>query len=172
MVNFLIALVFIVAGCGYTTGGGLYAGRKIIITPAVNKIDITSETRKNSNYVTFPILIENKLTNKIISKFNIDGNLKVVNQAQDALKLTCIVNDYAKEALRYTGTDDVQEQRLRLYVATKLISAQEKVLINKTVVGETTYYLSGANQKSEEAAQVDLIDDTARRISEAVTEEW
>ena len=120
-------------------------------------------------------MIENRLTNELVSKFNIDGHLKVVNQeGPNTLKLTCSVDSYSKEALSYVDEDDdnVEEQRLRLYVGMKLESPDGKVMINQTVVGEAEYFLSGANQKSESSAQDDLIDDTARRLSEAVLESW
>ena len=172
MRNLLVLLLLIVVGCGYTTRGFVYTENTIIIEPVINKIDITSEDRKFSNYASFPILIENRLTNEIISKFNIEGNLKVVSEDPKALNLACTVHNYDKETLRYDETDEVSEQRLRLHVRIKLTSGDGKVLKNKNVIGETTYYLTGANQESESSAQVDLIDDTARRICEAVTEEW
>ncbi|MFH1519237.1 MAG: LPS assembly lipoprotein LptE [Candidatus Omnitrophota bacterium] len=172
MRTFLVLLVIFVSSCGYTTRGFIYPESSIIIKPVVNKIDITAESRKYSDYVSFPILIENKLTNELVSKFNSEGNLKVVSQDPKALQLTCAVEGYDRETLRYTESDAVSEQRLRLRVHMKLTSGDGKVLQDKVVLGETTYYLTGANQKSESAAQLDLIDDTARRISEAVTEEW
>lgn len=181
MRNFLVLLFFIVAGCGYTTRGFVYPEDTIIIKPVVNKIDITSESGKYSDYTSFPILIENRLTNKIINKFNIDGNLKVVSEDPQALVLTCNVTSYDKETLRYTDNDDSSEQRLRLGVDMKLVSGDGKVLKEKRVVGESTYYPEGVDSAndsarvirvSESAAQMDLIDDTARRICEAVTEEW
>ena len=175
---FLSLLLLTIVGCGYTTRGFIYAEDTIIIKPVINKIDITSESRKYSDYTSFPILIENRLTNEIVSKFNIDGNLKVVSEGLNTLKLVCAVNNYSKETLRYTDTDDVSELRLRLHVHMKLTSGAGKILKDKNITGETTYYrettettyyITGAN---ESAAQVDLIDDTARRICEAVTEEW
>ena len=172
MKKFLVLLLFIVVGCGYTTRGFVYVEDTIIIKPVINKIDITSESRKYSDYTSFPILIENRLTNEIVSKFNIDGNLKVVSEDPNALKLVCTVNDYSRDTLRYTGSNAVSEQRLRLNVHIKLTSGDGKVLKEKNVVGETEYYLTGANSKSESAAQLDLINDAARRITEAVTEEW
>jgi len=173
MGKFLIFLtLFAVAGCGYTTRGCFYDDERIVIKPVVNKISITSEDRKYSKYTSFPILIENKLTNELVSKFNIDGYLKVVSKGPEAMELSCDVYDYDKEALRYDDDDDVEEQRLRLYVRMKLVSSEGKTLKAKTVVGESSYYLSGPNQESESSAQVDLIDDTARRILEAVVEEW
>ena len=172
MKNFLVLLLLIVVGCGYTTRGFIYAEDTIIIKPVINKIDITSESRKYSDYTSFPILIENRLTNEIVSQFNIEGNLKVVSEDLNALELVCTVNNYNRETLRYTNADEVNEQRLRLDVNIKLTSGDGKVLKDKNVTGETTYYLTGANVKSESTAQLDLIDDTARRICEAVTEEW
>ena len=169
MRNFLVLLLFLITSCGYTTRGFIYTEDSIIIKPVVNKIDITSESRKYSGYVSFPILIENRLTNELVSKFNIEGNLKVVSHDPGALHLACTVENYNKETLRYREEDDeVEEQRLRLYVRMKLTSGEGKTLQDRVVVGETTYYLTG----TESAAQSDLIDDTARRICEAVTEEW
>jgi len=172
MKKYLVLLFFIVIGCGYTTRGFVYTQKTIVIKPVINKIDITSENRKYSDYTSFPILIENRLTNEIVSKFNIEGNLKVVSEDPKALNLVCTVNDYNRDTLRYNNADEVDEQRLRLNTHIKLTDGDGKVLQDQSVSGETTYYLSGANQKSESAAQLDLIDDTARRICEAVTEEW
>lgn len=169
MKNFLVLLLFFIVSCGYTTRGFIYTESSIIIKPAVNKINITSQDRKYSDYVSFPILIENKLTNALVSKFNIDGNLKVVNQSNKALTLVSTVTNYDRETLSYDDINDPDEQRLRLSVQVKLISPEGKILQDRVVVGETTYVL---DTKNESAAQLDLIDDVARRICEAVTEAW
>ena len=162
----------VISSCGYTTRGFVYEDNRIIIEPVVNKIDITSEQRKYSGYTSFPLLIENKLTNELIGKFNTEGHLEVVNQHPKALKLTCTITDYSKETLRYTDNDEVEEQRLRLHVKIKLVSSEGEILQDREVVGESNYYLSGSRQKSESAAQVDLVTDTARRILEAIVEAW
>ena len=164
----LILLVCFTSGCGYTTRGFIYEESQIIIFPVRNSMDIASSGRRTSGYANFPILIENRLTSATINKFNIDGHLKVVNQAQSALELNCVVNNYTKEALRYTDSDDIKEQRLRLYVEMKLINSQGEVLQDKLIVGQASFFLSG----SETVAQDELIEDTARRISEAVLEAW
>lgn len=166
----VLLLIFVFTGCGYTTRGFIYQTSKILIEPITNKIDITSEDRKYSGYTTYPILIENRLTNEIVNKFNIDGNLKVVNNDNEALKLICEITDYKKEALSYSkeNRDEVSEQRLRLHVKIKLVDVSGEILKDKIIVGETTYFLTG----SETAAQGDLIEDTARRVLESVVEEW
>lgn len=165
-------LVCFVSGCGYTTRGFIYEENQITIFPVRNSMDIASSGRRTSGYANFPILIENRLTSELINKFNIDGYLKVVNRAQSALGLNCVVNNYTKEALRYTDSDDIKEQRLRLYVEMKLIDSKGDVLQDKVIVGEASFFLSGLNRKSETVAQDELIEDTARRISEAVLEAW
>jgi len=169
---FVLLIVLIMSGCGYTTRGFIYSDDTIIIDPVVNKIDITSEDREFSGYTSYPRLIENRLTNELVRRFNIDGSLKVVSEDPESLKLTCTINDYTKETLRYTDSDDVEEQRLRLHVHVKLVSSEGKVLKDKVIAGETTYFLSGTRQKSESSAQTDLIEDTARRIIESTSEEW
>lgn len=173
---FIYGIVTVVCGlfcgCGYSTKGFVYKENKIMIKPVINRIDITSESRRGVNYTVSPILLEKRLTNVIVNKFNVFGYLKVVSAEEEALVLSCEIKEYQKEALRYTDSKDVQEQRIRLVVEMKLADSCAEVIKEKQVIGETSYYLSGAHQKTEESAQTELIDDTARRILEAVVEEW
>jgi outer membrane lipopolysaccharide assembly protein LptE/RlpB len=168
----LLVCLIALAGCGYSTKGYKYKENKIRITPVVNKINITSESRKYSGYTAYPKLIEDRLTNRLVSEFNIQSNLNVVSKPEGALKLECQVTDYKRQTLRYTDSDDPEEQRLRLHVKMKLISSEGEILQEKNVVGQTSFFLTGPNSKSEVAAQAELIDDTARRITEAVVETW
>ncbi|MDP2924173.1 MAG: LPS assembly lipoprotein LptE [Candidatus Omnitrophota bacterium] len=172
MIRLLILIFIILNGCGYTTRGFVYSEKNIAIAPVVNNISITSEDRKYSTFTSYPVLLENRVTNALRNKFNIDGHLKVVGDEVDALRLTCAINEYKREVTRYTNTDDVKEQRLRLAVHMKLTNPKGEVTKEKDVVGETSYFLTGANSMSESAAQDKLIDDTTRRILEAVIEEW
>jgi hypothetical protein len=169
---FILLLFVFISGCGYTTRGFVYKESKIHIPAVVNQINITSEDRRYAGYRSYPILLEKILTNVLINKFNIDGHLKVVKSEEGALKLSCAINDYQREALRYTDSEDIKEQRLRLSVHIKLTDSSGQTLKEKDVVGETSFFLVGTNRKTESAAQQDLVDDTARRILEAVIEEW
>ncbi|MCM8831780.1 MAG: LPS assembly lipoprotein LptE [Candidatus Omnitrophica bacterium] len=170
---FYFALISFLSNCGYTTKvSTIYKQDKIFIIPVKNQIDITSEDRRYSNYKVLPIFLEKKLTNAIVSRFNTDGYFKVVNDKEDTLQLETSILDYKKEALRYTDSDDIKEQRLRLTVRVKLIDAKGKILKEKNVVGDTSFFLIGPQKKSESAAQEELIQDVARRISEVVAEEW
>lgn len=168
----LIFAIFAIAGCGYTTRGFHYTNDKIVIIPAVNKIDVASDNRKYSNFTSYPILLENRFTNVLINKFLIDGHLKVTSEDPAALQLSCEITDYQREAVKYTNSEDVKEQKLWLHVKMKLNDPAAGTTKEREVVGQASYFLTGANSKSEAAAQNDLIDDTARRVLEAIVEEW
>lgn len=168
----LVSFLIFLGGCGYTTRGFVYSSDKIYIVPVVNKIKTTTEYRRYTTSSSYPVLIEARLTNNIINRFNIDGHLKVTSSEIDALKLSCEITEYSKEVMRYTISEDVREQRLRLHVRMKLVDADKEVLKEKEIVGETSFFLTGPNSMSESAAQDVLIKDTSRRILEAVIEEW
>lgn len=165
--------IFLFSSCGYGTHSVFYSEKKINVLPVKNKINVAVEERRLSDFRTFPLLIEKRLTNSIVRKFNIDGYLKVINKNEgDSLTLVCTIVDYRKESLRYTGSEDIEEQRLRLYVDLVLKDKDDKVIKNTQIVGETTFFLTGSRAKTETAAWDDLIDDTSRRITEAVLEQW
>lgn len=174
MKSIVLGLLFMIylTGCGYTTKGFAYKEDKIQIVPIVASVEITDEDRRMSGGSDFPVLLEKKLTNAVVAKFNIEGHLRVVKDPQNALRLACVVKDYAKETLRYDEIDDVSEQRLLLKAEVKLKDSFGESLFEKEVIGEATYFLSGPRAKSETQAQEDLIDDTSRKILEAVTDEW
>ncbi|MFH1767600.1 MAG: LPS assembly lipoprotein LptE [Candidatus Omnitrophota bacterium] len=180
MKKVVILIFLLVSGCGYTTKGFFYKEDKILIRPVVNKISIasedrmySSEDRMYSSQVYYPILIEKKFSNALINKFNVDGRLKVVSaQKENSLKLECEIIAYRKEGLRYTSADEVEEQKLYLDVHMTLYDSDEEIFIDRNVTGDTSYYLTGSNAKSETAAQTDLIDDTAKRILEVIVENW
>lgn len=159
-------------GCGYTTYLANYDTDRIYIEPVVNNVQITQEMRKYSSYKSYPLLLEKKMTNKIIDKFNSESKFKVVKIAQNSLRLVCSIEDYRKETINYGENDAVQQQRLRLYVKVNLYGNDDKIIDSKEIVGETTYYLTGPYRKSIALAEEDLVDDTARRILEFVTERW
>lgn len=138
----------------------------------MNQIRVAEEGRSYTGYTSYPILIEENLTNRLVSEFNIRSNLEVVSHLNDALELECQVTDYRRQTLRHTSSDEPMEQRLRLYVNMILRDSEGEVIRERRVVGQTTFYLTGPDSKSETVAQGDLVEDTARRITEAVVEAW
>ncbi|MBD3245391.1 MAG: hypothetical protein GF333_00065 [Candidatus Omnitrophica bacterium] len=159
-------------GCGYTTRGFMFEEERIVVAPVKNELQIATGQRSYSEYTTYPILIEKELTNEMVRQFNQDGHLTVVSRKENALLLNTRLLDYRKSALRYTESDEVREQRLRLVAQITLLNSAGEELQQQRIVGETTFFLSGPNSKSESAARDELVTDTARRIVEAVVESW
>ena len=167
---FLFAVCFLL-GCGYTTRA-FVGNENIYVKPVINDIEITSKDRIYSEYTSLPVFIEKKLTSVLVSKFNVRGSYNIGADTEDALMLDCRVYDYKKEALRYSDSDDVTEQRLRLYIHVTLYDREDNVTKKKDVVGEATFFLSGPYATTESEAIMELVDDTARRVVDVVSEDW
>lgn len=164
-------IICVLWGCGYTTR--VFVGNEnIYVKPVVNEIGITSEERAYSGYVSFPLLIEKKLTSALVRTFNVRGAYKVTADAADVFTLESRIYDYKKETLRYSDSDEVTEQKLRLYLHLSLYDQEDNVIKTADIAGETTYFLSGPYAVSESKAIEELIDDTARRAVDAVSQDW
>lgn len=172
-INLIVLFLLVsICGCGYTTRGAVYSQNRLYVVPVVNKMDISSEQRKYSEFNNFPALLDKRVTNAIVAKFNSDGHMKVTNDEQGALKLTCAITNYHSDAQRYTDNDDVKEQKIWLDMSMSLTDPSGKVLKEKNIVADASYYLTGSNRRSEATVQDEVISDAARRIVEAVVEEW
>lgn len=140
--------------------------------PVENSISITHETKSYSDHQVYPILIEKKLTNAIVDEFRLRSNYTITSGSSQSHMLECNIVKYTQEALQYTDFDDITERRLRLQVKMKYYDTEKELLKEKTVIGETTYYLSGQYAKSESEAFEELIEDTSRRIVESISDDW
>lgn len=169
--SFLFILFF--TGCGYTTQSLLNPAYKTIyISPAVSKIQFTGESQEYSKFRSVPPLLADRLTKSLISRFNLDGHLKTVKEGLSDLILTCEINDYVRDTLRYDDNNDVEEYRLKLYLTYSLIDKQGRVESKKRIVADTEYSLTGSAAKSEASALNDLVDDASRRVVEDIIEAW
>lgn len=176
-VNMLVLSVvccLCIAGCGYTTRGFIFKEKNIFISPIINNANVMNQESNAIDSAGYPVLLEKKLTNNVVAKFNADGNLRVSNdQGEGTLNLYCAIKDYRKESVRYNSTDStIQEQELDLDVSVKLIDPLNKTLVDANVTGKTSYFLSGSQAKTESSAQDDLVDDAGKRILDAVSEQW
>lgn len=157
--------------CGYTTRGGLIGGwRTIHVEGFENKIDFTNDTGRN---VYLPLL-EIKVRNAIINRFMFDGNLKIAAPERADLLLKGKLLKYERDVLRETDNDDAQEYRVRITVALELLDQKknETVWQESSFAGEATYFVTGAQAKSEESAVEDAMTDLARRVVERTVENW
>ena len=160
-----------VVGCGYTTSSSLPSRlHTIYVAPFDNKIDFTSEIRRN---VYFPML-EVDVRNATIERFLFDGNLRVSEDDSSDLILRGELVGYERSALRYTDSDDVEEYRIHIIVNLTLwdVEKDEARWVETGFTGEATYFPTGALAKTEAAAVVEAKVDLARRIVERTIEDW
>ena len=168
-------LLVTITGCGYTTRSMISSKfRTIYITPFVNKVDITNETYTSSKYRIYRPMLETEVTRSVTNKFLFDGNLKPVKEEAADLILKGELIDFRKDPLRYDENDVVTEYRVNLVVNISLWDRREDKLVweEKGFTGDTSYFTSGIQAKSEGAAINDALSDLARRIVERTVEQW
>jgi len=167
---FLVLLVAI-AGCGYTTRSTLPSRfRTIHIDHFVNKIDYSSEKRRN---IYFPLL-EVTARNAVINRYQFDGNLRIAEKDVADLILEAELTQYRRSALRYTDNDDVQEYRVYVVINMTLWDTANNVVKWEEggFTGEATYFIEGPLVTTEESAVDEAVLDLARRIVERTIEDW
>lgn len=163
-----------VSGCGYTTHSRLPENIKAIcIQPVKSNIDLSAEVTDKDRFRVYRPGVEVDLTNAIINRFIFDGTLKVTKLEKANAVVEATLVDYRRDALRYTEGDDIQEYRLSIVMDVKVIeTSDQKVLWHETVVGDTSFFLSGARAMSEDDALTKAVDDVARRVVEKTIEVW
>lgn len=171
-ITFLISAV---AGCGYTTRSMVSNKFKTIyITPFVNKVDITNEAYTANKYRIYRPTLETDITKSVINKFLFDGNLRPVKEETADLVLKGELIEFRKDPLTYDDNDNVTEYRINLVVNISLWDKKENKLVweENGFTGDTSYFTSGTQAKTEGAAVTDALTDLARRIVERAVEQW
>lgn len=169
-------LAVIVSGCGYTTHAyvAMTGYRTIYVAPFVNKVDTTSEYSEGRRFKSYYPLLENTVTNIVIDRYKLDGNLKIVKEERADLILRGELINYRKESLRDSSADTPEEYRITLFVNIALVDAktQKSVWEYKDFAGDTSYYTTGSFTKTEAQALEDAAKDLARRVVETTVEAW
>jgi len=167
-------LFFLFSGCGYTTKTILPDNVKTVHVDIFrNNIDITKEVGAKDKYEVYRPNLEMDLRDVIISRVFLDGNLKVLDKDSADAVLEGQIVQYRKDPLRYQD-EVVQEYRISIVCDIKLINQKtSKVLFEEeNIAGDTTYFTTGALQKTETAALNDAMSDLARRIINKIVENW
>ncbi len=167
----LCFLAIILSGCGYSTRSLLPSSIKTIhIAPFKNKISYSSDNQRN----LYLPLLEIKVRSAVADRFLFDGHMRVKDSEIADVILKGDLIGYEREVLRYTDNNDVQEYRIRITVSIELWDTHEKKSLwsEPSFAGEATYFLTGAQAKSEDTALQDALTDLARRIVERTIEDW
>lgn len=166
-----VVLCGMLAGCGYTTGSLLPSNIKTIaIEPFKNKVNFLNESVRGL-YVP---LLENRVYDTVVFRFQQDGNLKITKPETADLVLTADLTGFDREELRVNDDDNITEYRIRITVSFKVFdrTTNEEMLSEESFSGESTYQLTGPRARSETAALNDALTDLARRMVERTIENW
>ena len=119
-------------------------------------------------------MLETELTKSVINRFLFDGNLKPSAEDSSDVVLKGELTEFRRDPLRFTDDNDVEEYRINLVVNLSLWDRKENKLIwqEHGFTGDSTYFSSGPQAKSEDSAITDAVNDLSRRIVERAVEQW
>lgn len=170
----IVGCLATLSGCGYTAKTVLPDNIKTMhVDTFKNSIDITKEVSAKDKYEVYRPNLEVDLRDAIINRIFLDGNLKVDAKDFADTILEGEVTQYRKDPLRYQN-EVVQEYRISLVCDIKLINSGTSDIIfqEENITGDTTYFTTGALQKTEAQALSDAMSDLARRIVNRIVENW
>lgn len=170
---FLVAATF--SGCGYTRKSLLSETLKSVhVAPIKNAIDLSEEVTDRRPFRVYRPGVEVELTNAVINRFIFDGNLKVERPEAADLIVDARVTDYRRDALRYSGSDDVQEYRLTIVVDVRVYERKtgKAVWSDTALAGDTSFFIAGPRAISEDRAAQLAVEDVARRVVDRTIEIW
>ena len=171
LLSLLIVLCCALPGCGYTTGSLLPSKyRYISVEPFKNNVGYLNE---NVRGLYIPLL-ETKVHDAIVSRFEIDGHLKIAPSDRANLILRGSLTSFDRDDIRLTDSQNVEQYRLRITIDMVLIdpATGEEIWRESGFAGEASYYRAGPQAKSEDAALQDALTNLSRRVVERTLENW
>lgn len=158
-----------ISSCGYTTQTVLPRQIKTIYVDTVkNKIEV-------ENIYSYQPGLEMSITNAVSHRLEIDGNLKVANareEADAALETNLIA--FEQSGLRFTSLERVEEFRMYIVVAVRLIDLKTGDVIweESDLSGDAEYYVSDIRSIAREEASQRAVEDLAKNIVDRIVEDW
>ncbi len=161
---FLFAVPFLLSACGpYRLGTTLPENMKTVFVP-------TFENRTNEPG------IEIDVTNAVINRFRVDGNLAPVSEEEADTVLLGKIVGWQRRVLTYTGEDDDEVEEYRLFVIAVITFRDRRtgeVLIpQQRVRGYADFLVGDSLPESEQEAQPAAFKDLARRIVDSAISFW
>lgn len=120
--------------------------------------------------------IEVEVTNEVVSRFRIDGNLAPVSrEAADSL-LEGEITGWDREVLIYAGDDRDEVEEYRLVVTAAItfhdFNRDRELITRRLVRGQANFVIDANMAEAERAARPEAFRDLARRIVDEVTSYW
>ncbi|HOE69222.1 MAG TPA: LPS assembly lipoprotein LptE [Candidatus Omnitrophota bacterium] len=164
----LAVLVPSLSGCGYTTKTVLPRGIKTIFVETVkNKIPI-------SDLRSYQQGMEMDITNAVIARLQVDGNLQVVSEGRADAILQMDLTAYEQEGLRFNQLESVEEYRMFIVMAIRLVDGKNREIIweEPDFSGDAEYYVTDIKQIGEQAAVEQAYGKLAKNIVDRIVEDW
>lgn len=164
----VLILALSVTGCGYTRQVTLPAGIKSI------HVDTVQNAVPIAQIYTYQQGIEMDITNAIIRRLQVDGNLKVAAaETADAILKAKMVR-FEQEGLRFTSLESVSEYRLYIVLSLELIDTKTGNVIwsEPNFSGDSEYRVSEIRSLSREEAAQKAVDRLARNVVDRIVEDW
>ena len=161
---FILALLLF-SSCGsYHLGTTLPSDMRTVFVPTFK--NITSEPG-----------IETGITNAVINRFQVDGNLKTASREEADTILEGEITGWNRRVMGYGGQDKEEVEEYRLYITARIKFIDQRtgavLLPSRIVKGKTDYYIDTEPLPvAEEAARPDAYRDLAKAVVDAVVSFW
>lgn len=155
-------------GCGYTTHSMIPENiRSIHVDTVINKIPV-------EEFYAYQQGMEMPITNAIIRRLQVDGNLRVVPREEADVVLETHLTNFVQEGLRFTSLESVEEFRVFIVLTMRLVDVKsDRVLWEEpNFSGDAEYFVSNVRSVAREEAVPRAIDRLARNVVDRIVEDW
>ena len=165
---FSVGVALTLASCGYTSKTKLPNDIKTIYVETVlNKIAI-------EQMYSYQPGLEMDITNSVIRRFHVDGNLKIAKADQADAVLSMDLKSYEQEGVRFNPLENVSEYRLFIVLDVTLKNRETGEIIWKepNFSGNKEYFVTQVRAQGQRAATEKAIEDIAKKVVDRVVEDW
>ena len=164
----ICVLALSVLSCGYTSKTKLpHDIKSIYVETALNKIAI-------DQMYSYQPGVEMDVTNAVIRRFQVDGNLKIAPADKADAVLSMDLKAYEQEGVRFNPLESVAEYRLFIVLGLVLKHRATGEIIWKenNFSGNKEYFVTQIRSQGQKAATESAIEDIARKVVDRVVEDW
>jgi len=118
--------------------------------------------------------LEMDITNAIIRRLQVDGNLEVVERDEADAVLEADLLRFEQEGLRFTSLESVEEYRVFIVLDLRLVDAETEEVIwrEENFSGDSEYFVSDVRSINREKGARDAVERLARNVVDRITEDW
>lgn len=160
--------LFLQTSCGYT--------QKTALPRNIQAIHVDTFKHKISpgSIYAFEPGLEIKITNAIIRRLHRDGNLRVTSREEADVILEGDLIAFDQEGVRFTGLERIEEYRLYIAVALRLIDRRTREVLweEPNFSGDASYFVTGPRAVSRSSAAEKAVDRLARNVVDRIVEDW